>query len=1553
MRRNMPVEVNATTTTPYDVPYELDPSPRSSVYTTSTTKTRADDTKSVISAVKSVSTVPTLPTRPEPPPQAKPSVRLLFSLLSQRHLVFLLLPAVLASVVAGGVAPFMTYVIGKAFDAFSQFPTTPNPPQEAKNKLLKGVGLAAIQLVALAVGSLALSSLTSTLWIWIGEINAMAVRKSVYTAVTQKDMSWFDTKMGAENAVLSSDGNEQSGPIGAGGLMAKFARETDDVRMASSLASGMLVQYLTTTITCLVLAFMRSWALTLVILSAVPILTFIQGLSQSVAGPLLAQERAHTASAATLIDRAIAGIATVKAFNAASHELSSTSVILDTLQRSARKLTAVWGATSGLAQFVMMSMFVQGFWFGSKLVREGTVSAGDVMAVFWACLIATSNLQMCIPQFIVLAKGKFAIASLLTLAGDDIHGGGVIPPHTPVSPLIPSNNSIHSHQPNPSKRRFRTAQLRKITPSKCMGELSLHNVTFAYPSRPETNALTNISIYLPANETTFIVGASGSGKSTIAQLLLRMYHPTRGMIQLDDQDVRYLDEGWMRHHISGVRQGECVIVDGSVWDNVILGLVSDGEEKTVTREEVEEACRAAMVHDFVRDLPDSYETRLGGAGVGLSGGQKQRLAIARARLRNPSVLILDEATSALDATSRILVFEALKRWRANKTTIVITHDLSQIEATDFVYVLKEGYVVEQGYRGDLENSKSPEDSEFCSMLESQKQTGGYLPEKNLEGDPDYYPIIDLYDETEERETPEVPFTLRHRSMEHPYLSRPGTSLANWMFEAVADLTSVTTNPQQAPALPPPIVTGGREARPISRFIPPEAFTGEFTIDRDLELIHALRIAGFEERRKGRRRPASISVADAKLPTIPSAALTAASRRLSLQFTPSTPVLPVGLAVPWDNPEINSATRLIMDDDEFEGDKYAVKRTAHLANERRQGRQAVRTRWDNTKVVPLESIKVDASTEQASSDAVESPPKFWILMRSVYPSVPHKPLVLFGSLVCLASGAMTPIFSYLLSRLLFEVSIGAKNVSTINRFGAIVLSIAALDGILLGTKYFIMEFAGMSWVTRVRKRALAKILAQDKKYFDKEENAPSKIVQTLVKDGDDARNLISVVIGQCLVVSAMLGVGMIWALVRGWQLTLAGVAIAPVFAGVMAIQSGLVAKCEIRNKRAREEVAQGYYESILNIRAIRSMAIEQVFKKRFDTAADKALTTGMKGAMVEGCTYGVASGLIYLAEALLFYVGAVLISKGIYTYLQMVEVLNLVVFSVTIGSQLMAFTQKIAKSIQATSDFDKLLKLSSHSDESRGVLRPPISGPIDFDHVDFTYPERPDAPVLEHVNLHVAAGECVAIVGPSGSGKSTVAALLQRLYEPSSGVIYIDNTPLHMINVQHLRDHVSVVSQNPNLFDASIAENIRYGNKAITDEDIRHAAQAAHVHEFIVSLPQGYDTPVGENAALISGGQAQRIQIARALARPASILVLDECTSALDPTNQAAVLETVKEAKVGRTTIMVTHKLSVMQMCNRIILVDGGEVKEEGTYEELMEKRGVFATLAGGGEWIGD
>lgn len=603
---------------------------------------------------------------------------------------------------------------------------------------------------------------------------------------------------------------------------------------------------------------------------------------------------------------------------------------------------------------------------------------------------------------------------------------------------------------------------------------------------------------------------------------------------------------------------------------------------------------------------------------------------------------LDEATSALDMTSRILVFEAIKRWRKNKTTIVITHDLSQIQSRDFVYVLKNGKVVEQGYRADLERAAAEVSmrsstmceegkGEFFRMMESQRLTGG-LPAKNL----DTARNNDDLDDPESSDSDLA--TEKQVPLHDAYSLLFGKS--SWMFDAVADLIS-EPSPTSIPPDHAAITT--HPSRPFTYVDPRLSSIDEGVEDADEEgqtIVYQP------------RRPSSA------LHT-PTTASTMVEREVpTLTFVSGS----------WKQDSKNDKQAQEEDKIRFDIGQDIFSGPMGATRERRRRNQSemmIRV------VAPGLESREQKPTEQGDT---EQPPQFWNVIRRGWLILPQKPLLVLGLFICVVSGSLTPIFSYLLSLVMFQVSIGAQNASKINILGGIALSVAALDGVLLGLKYYFMESYGMNWATRLRTVAYDKVLRQDKTWFDNSKNTPARLNQMIVQDGDDARVLLSVVIGQCFAIFAMLSIGLLWAMAKGWELTLVGLGILPVFTGIISIQTKLVSKYEMRNKRAREEVARRWYDVMCNIKGIRAMGIAQPFSELFDISNKKTLKTGVSGAWIEGATMGVSNGLVYAAEAVLFYVGAVLVASGRYSYSQMMQVLNLVVFSVSLGSQLMNFSE---------------------------------------------------------------------------------------------------------------------------------------------------------------------------------------------------------------------------------------------------------------------------------------
>jgi ATP-binding cassette subfamily B protein len=238
----------------------------------------------------------------------------------------------------------------------------------------------------------------------------------------------------------------------------------------------------------------------------------------------------------------------------------------------------------------------------------------------------------------------------------------------------------------------------------------------------------------------------------------------------------------------------------------------------------------------------------------------------------------------------------------------------------------------------------------------------------------------------------------------------------------------------------------------------------------------------------------------------------------------------------------------------------------------------------------------------------------------------------------------------------------------------------------------------------------------------------------------------------------------------------------------------------------------------------------------------------------------------------------------------------------------------------------------------------VTGLIEIAGVDFAYPTRPDAPVLAGLDLRIEPGHVVAVVGSSGAGKSTIAALLSRLYDPTRGAVRLDGRDLRELDPKWLRRQIGVVAQEPMLFSSTIAENIRYGREGAIDADVERAARVANAHEFVTRFPEGYATRVGERGVQLSGGQKQRIAIARAVLKDPRILVLDEATSALDAESEHLVQEALDRLLEGRTTLVIAHRLSTVKNADRVLVLDGGRVVQQGTHGELVAEAGLYRKL---------
>jgi len=417
----------------------------------------------------------------------------------------------------------------------------------------------------------------------------------------------------------------------------------------------------------------------------------------------------------------------------------------------------------------------------------------------------------------------------------------------------------------------------------------------------------------------------------------------------------------------------------------------------------------------------------------------------------------------------------------------------------------------------------------------------------------------------------------------------------------------------------------------------------------------------------------------------------------------------------------------------------------------------------------------------------------------------------------------------------------------------------------------------------------------------------------------------------------------------WKLGLTLSFVIPFVLGSNIVETKVSLRQAVKRRQALEKASQIAMESIGSIRTVASLGLEGTFHSLYMNLLLKPHLRANRMALVRGIIFGFTVNVAGFASIVGFYYGTYLVVNENVDYEIVFTITEALIFGIEMVGQMLAFTPNYGKIKMAAGRIFQLIESKPEIDKELSAEAPlvkDVSGKVQFDQVEFSYPTRKNLAVLRGFSTVIQPGQTVALVGQSGCGKSTCIQLLQRFYDIDSGTLYIDDQDVKLMNTASFRSKIGIVSQEPVLFNRSIGENIAYGDQTrhIPTEEIIAVAKKANIHSFIQALPLGYDTMVGQKGTQLSGGQKQRVAIARALVRNPKILLLDEATSALDSESEKVVQQALDNASEGRTCITIAHRLSTIQNADHIIVVHHGRVHEVGKHADLLQLGGIYHHL---------
>lgn len=559
-------------------------------------------------------------------------------------------------------------------------------------------------------------------------------------------------------------------------------------------------------------------------------------------------------------------------------------------------------------------------------------------------------------------------------------------------------------------------------------------------------------------------------------------------------------------------------------------------------------------------------------------------------------------------------------------------------------------------------------------------------------------------------------------------------------------------------------------------------------------------------------------------------------------------------------------------------------------------------------------------------------------------LPHKWTFLLGLVVLAISSTMLMAFPFLSGKIV-DVATGESFyfIDSVNTVAIILISILVAQSLFSFLRVYLFARVSEQSMGDLRYDLYQKMISLPFAFFDK--NRTGELMSRVSNDVSTLQGTFTTTLAELIRQIITLVVGIVMILVLAQKLTLFMLATFPV-----VILAAMFFGRRIRklSKATQDELAKTNViveETLQSISSVKSFTSELFELARYKKTLNNSIDLAIKGSVYRGAFFSFIILALFGSIVAIMWYGANLVQSG---DMMPGELVSFVLITIFIGGSIAGLGDLIGQVQKAIGSSERILEiLGEESEQEISELKElnPVKGDIKYNNVGFSYPTRTDVTVLKNLSLQIEAGKKIALVGHSGAGKSTIAQLLMKFYTPQEGHIAIDGKNINDFELQALRQNIGIVPQEVILFGGTIKENISYGKPTASVEEIREAARKANALQFIEEFPEGLDTVVGERGVKLSGGQRQRIAIARAILKDPSILILDEATSSLDAESEHLVQQALETLMLGRTTIIIAHRLATIRQVDTIFVLKSGEIVESGSHEELLTyENGVYSNL---------